>query len=273
MFKGYELEPLCVKREGFKGINQVRFVPKNKSIEVEVVYDLEVPDQIKDNGRYMGVDLGVDNLAVIANNYGENPIIINGKGLKAINAYYNKTLATLKSFAMSFNKVYTTKRIANLVNKRNRKIEDKMHKASRKLVEYAREQRVSVIVIGKNKDWKKKVNMGHVNNQNFVSIPFNTFIHMVEYKAEEYGIKVIQVDEKYTSGTSFLDDELPEKAYYKKSRRKTRGCFVSNKGIQINADVNAAYQMIKKVFMGSAYSKDVVNLIKGKALCPVVVNI
>lgn len=55
-------------------------------------------------------------------------------------------------------------------------------------------------------------------------------------------------EESYTSGTSFLDNELPEKAYYNKKRRVKRGLFVSNKGVKINADVNAAFQIMKKVF-------------------------
>lgn len=55
-------------------------------------------------------------------------------------------------------------------------------------------------------------------------------------------------EESYTSGTSFLDSELPEKVYYNKKRRVHRGLFVSNQGIKINADVNAAFQIMKKVF-------------------------
>jgi putative transposase len=48
--------------------------------------------------------------------------------------------------------------------------------------------RIGNIVIGKNKDWKDEVKLGKVNNQNFVSVPFNTFIEQVKYKAEEVGI-------------------------------------------------------------------------------------
>ena len=50
----------------------------------------------------------------------------------------------------------------------------------------------------------------------------------------------------YTSGTSYLDGEMPTKESYDKSRRLSRGKFRSNSGECINADVNGAYQIIKK---------------------------
>ena len=70
----------------------------------------------------------------------------------------------------------------------------------------------------------------------------------MDYKTKEYGITLHVTEESHTSGTSFLDDELPTPTYYDKSRRKHRGCFISNDGVRVNADVNAAFQIIRKVF-------------------------
>ena len=100
-------------------------------------------------------------------------------------------------------------------------------------------------VIGANYGWKQNVDLGNITNQNFVSIPYNTLINMIEYKARLEGIEVRTVCESYTSGTSYLDGEDPTVKFYNKQRRITRGLFKSNSGICINADVNAAYQMIK----------------------------
>lgn len=106
---------------------------------------------------------------------------------------------------------------------------------------------INHVIIKYNEEWKDEINIGSVNNQNFVSIPFLEFVKKIEYKAEEYGISVIRTEESYTSGTSFLDNELPNKDFYNKSRRIKRGLFKSNSGRLINADVNASLQIIKKV--------------------------
>ena len=107
--------------------------------------------------------------------------------------------------------------------------------------------------------------MSKKNNQNFVQIPFARFIEMIQYKAEECGIAVILTEESYTSGTSFIDDEQPVKENYDKSRRIKRGLFKSNNGILINADLNGAYQIIKKVTP--------IKWSRGCVLHPFVVNI
>ena len=108
---------------------------------------------------------------------------------------------------------------------------------------------ISKIVIGNNKGWKQNVNIGKQNNQTFVSIPFSRLIQMLTYKAQQVGIEVIVVEESYTSGTSYIDNETPVKDNYDKSRREYRGLFVSNKSITINADVNGAYQILKKRYV------------------------
>ena len=120
-----------------------------------------------------------------------------------------------------------------------------LHKAGRKIVELAAETGAGVIIIGNNKGWKQNVNLGNRTNQNFAAIPHLTLIEMIQYKAALKGIEVRIVEEAYTSGTSYLDGEMPEARLYNKSRRIHRGLFRSNSGICINADVNAAYQILK----------------------------
>lgn len=133
-----------------------------------------------------------------------------------------------------------------LIEKRNQKVKDYLHKASRKIVDLAEANDISKIVIGNNRGWKQEVELGKKTNQNFVSIPFEMLIQQITYKATMSGIQVEVVEESYTSGTSYVDNEEPIKANYDKTRRKKRGLFVSNEGIEINADVNGSYQIMKK---------------------------
>ena len=267
-FNGFTLSTHIRELQGYRGLQQVRILPRYDYIELEVVYDVWIEDFIKgDNGRYLGVDIGVDNLVTITNNFGFQPIIVNGKGLKSINKYYNKQISHYREIAKKMNNSDYTHRMSSITLKRNNKIIDYMHKVSHDLIQLAQEQDVSAIVIGKNKEWKQNSKMSKKVNQTFVQLPFVTLIKQIQYKAQNVGITVICTEESYTSGTSFLDNESPVKENYNKSRRVHRGLFKSNTGKLINADVNGSLQIIKKVFPNAfGYG------IEGVAVHPIVVN-
>jgi len=61
---------------------------------------------------------------------------------------------------------------------------------------------------------------------------------------------------------------LPIKENYNKTRRIYRGLFKANDGRLINADLNGAYQIMKKVFP-KAFSEG----IEGVGLHPIRVNV
>ena len=222
---------------------KLRFVPKNGYIVLEIVYNKKEKDLMSDNGNYLGIDIGLDNLASCVSNNG-SCFIINGRPLKSINQYYNKRLAFLKS-KLKDNK-HTSKQIRSLTNKRNNKIKDYLHKASRILVNHVVSNGINTIIIGHNKCWKQEINIGKRNNQNFVSIPFNVFISMISYKATLEGINVKIVEESYTSKCSFLDNERICKHESYKGRRTKRGLFKTSFGRTINADINGAFNIIRK---------------------------
>ena len=229
-------------------LQQVRILPRNKYIIVEIIYNKQVKDLKKDNQKYVSIDIGLDNLLTLTSNTLNKPMIINGRILKSENKFYNKQISYYREIAKRMNGLDYTRRMNFLTNKRNNIINDLIHKASRKAVNYALSCGVNTIVIGNNKDWKRNSNMSKKVNQSFVGIPHGKLIQQIQYKAEDCGIKVIITEESYTSGTSFLDGELPTKENYNKNRRIYRGLFVSNKGIKINSDVNGSLQIMKKVF-------------------------
>ena len=226
-------------------VRQVRVIPKSKQFIVEVIYNIEEKLHC-DNGNYVGIDIGVNNLATIGGNK-INPVLINGRPLKSINQFYNKELAKLKSRqGICKNKNVNSDKIRKLTQKRNNKIKDYLHKASRKLVNHLVSNNVSKIVIGHNKNWKQDISLGKSNNQKFVQIPFNIFIHMVTYKAQLEGVEVIQREESYTSKSSFLDNEEICKHETYKGKRIKRGLFRSYDGRLINADLNGALNILRK---------------------------
>ena len=259
---------LKLKTKVTKELQQVRIVPKGSIYVIEVVYKKEVPDMIRQENRVVGIDLGLNNFVTMVNNIGETPIVINGKGIKSINQYYNKQKSYFQSILKKQNGLDWSKRLEKITLKRNNKIKDFMHKASRYVVNWCVEYNIDTIIIGKNDNWKQNIDLGKRLNQAFVQIPYDMFIHQLKYKCEEVGIKIVLTEESYTSGTSFLDDEAPTKENYDKNRRIKRRLFQSNKGILINADVNGAYQIIRKV-SPNAFA----NGVEGVGLHPVKLNV
>ena len=164
--------------------------------------------------------------------------------------------------------IRTGKKMKRLSAKRERKLHDFLHKVSKFVVDWCEEHDIGTIVIGYNSNWKQEVELGKRNNQTFVQIPFTELIHQIAYKAEEKGIEVKMQDEAHSSKCSFLDGE-PVKHHEKYAGiRKSLGLFRSARGIIINADVNAAYNIIRKA-VPKAFAGVEVDGIEGVGLHPV----
>lgn len=123
---------------------------------------------------------------------------------------------------------------------------DDLHKLSRILVEHALYIKSKTILFGKNPLWKQKINMGKKNNQNFVQISLAKLIEMTRYKAEEYGIDVIDIEENHTSKCSFTDSEDICHHDIYMGNRLHRGLFEASKGTKINADVQGSYNILRE---------------------------
>ena len=226
---------------------QVRIIPKSGCYVIEVVYEVE-ENRLKKNQRVAAIDLGLNNLATVVTNDGDNPILISGRKIKSINQYYNK-MTSKKNSLLLYN-VFTSKPLHRLWLKRNNKISYEIHKITKFLANYFDERDVSKVIIGNNSGWKNGINLGKRNNQNFVNIPYTKFINQLTYKCQLLGITVIVREESYTSKASFLDyDEIPnykEGAKYKFSGKRIKRGLYRSTTRKINADVNGAYNIMVK---------------------------
>ena len=250
-FKGFTI------KTNASNCQQLRIIPRNKHLIIEIVYNVDVPSTKEDNSKYVGIDIGLDNLATLTNNCNCPFKLVNGRKLKSINKFYNKQLSHYREIAKRMNNLDYTNKMNSLTIKRNNIIDDLIHKASKSIIDYTLNCGANTIVIGNNKDWKRNSSMSKKVNQSFVGLPHQKLIEQIQYKAENVGIKVILTEESYTSGTSFLDSELPVKKFYNKKRRVHRGLFKSNNGKLINADVNGSLQIIRKVFSDAFKSQEI----------------
>lgn len=246
---------ICCQQQAFNEkadkaiVQDIRFVPLGNCYFIDVVYKNEdvAKDVALNKENIMGIDLGIDNLAtIVINQPGSCPVLINGKTIKTINNSYNKERARLSSIGK-----------LDLIPARSAKrynwINDYFHKVSRYIVELCIKTGTGTIVIGHNNGWKQSCNLGKVNNQKFVFIPHNSLIEKIKYKAQEYGINVVVVEESYTSKASSIDlDPIPTYGQVKNpvfsGKRVKRGLYKAKNGALLNADVNGSINIIRKAF-------------------------
>ena len=228
-----------------------RIFYKNNNFICELIYEEEINDQTNSTGKAASIDLGLENLFTVAFNYNKKGISFKGTKLKSINQYFNKEKAKLQSLLPK--NEYCSKRILHLFYKREEQLRNVIGFYSNRLIDLLVKEGISTLVIGHNKNWKNKINIGKVNNQNFVSIPFNKIIDIIKYKAKDNGIKCIEQEESYTSKASFLDndniptfDEDENKKYTFSGKRITRNLYQTKNNQIIDADLNGALNIMKK---------------------------
>ena len=255
----------------YDNLCEVRVVRKPNAYVIEVVYDngKEEVEHV-DNGRYAAIDLGVSNFSTVTSNVrGFQPFIVDGRYIKSVNRYYNKELSRYKSILDCRNKgKKVSNRIYRLTEKRNNRMSDFVHKASRMIVNQLVSNDIHTLVVGYNQGWKQDINIGRKNNQSFAQIPFEKFLRLLDYKCRMEGIKLLTVNEGYTSKCSFLDGEDICKHDTYAGRRVKRGLFKSADGTLINADVNGSYNILRKC-MPNAFDADGV---AGVLVHPVVIK-
>ena len=289
-----------------KKTNKTYTITKEKLVEAS--YNEEFLNSVA------GIDQNLDQLAIGVVSQNTTAFTYDLKYLKSVNQHWNKQKAKiqadisqqkqllweLKYAKLDFYKTFLTEysvsrliedteivikklhnQLKRITTKRNHKITNYIHQLSRKLINQLSQLGVKNIIYGKNVNFKKEINLGKVNNQNFVNIPFNQIIESLKYKALLAGINFMTVEESYTSKTSFLDKETlhsyknnkPKKGYEFLGNRFARSLFKSKKGYVIHADVNASFNIIRKVTGDNIYNFVDIGFIKGSSPKRVKINL
>ena len=254
-----------------KVINEVKIIPRKvygkQRFEIHVTYGFDVRALRREKGRYLSVDLGLNNFAACFDSSGDS-FLLRDKSLLAFNKRFNEQQDKLKqrvdvinntlkqgAFKHDEHCVNLQEALANakkeqhrLSKQRSDKMRDWMNRSALVIARYALDNNIKTVVVGYNKHQKQSINIGRKNNRRFVEIPFGEFRERLKHRLEEIGVAFETQEEAYTSKCSFLDKEFPGK---KKTgeylgKRRTRGLFITKEGKKLNADCQAAANILVK---------------------------
>ena len=246
-----------------KTIKQIEIIPKPRAFHAVFVYEDPTPvPQVPATNHVLAIDLGLNNLATCVTNGVIPPLIIDGRRLKSINAYYHKRKAKLQT-QLARQGLKRSRRLQRLTDWRNAAVTDYLHRASHQVVTTCVNHDIATVVVGDITQSLKRIELGKRTNQNFVNHSLGQFIEQLRYKLGSYGITLQVTDESYTSKASFVDgDTLPKKYNPQRKqpltfsgKRIKRGLYRSQAGTLVNADVNGAYNILRKAVPKFSFAK------------------
>jgi IS605 OrfB family transposase len=233
----------------FEDIKELRILPRNQCFYVEFVYEKESATRYYLNpNNALAIDPGINNWLSCVSNVGTS-FIVDGRKVKSLNQWYNKRVATLKEGKPQG---YWDKQLAHITEKRNRQMRDAVNKAAKLVVDHCIKHQIGTVIFGWNQGQRQQVTLGKTT-QSFVQIPTAKLKERIKQLCEEYRIKFVETEESYTSKTSFLDgDFLPTfgakpEGWTPSGKRVKRGMYRTGTGKLINADLNGAANIMRKV--------------------------
>ncbi|QSJ19652.1 transposase [Nostoc sp. UHCC 0702] len=233
----------------FEDIKELRILPRNRCFYAEFAYKVNHVSTKLDPKLALGIDPGINNWLTCVSNLGTS-FIVDGRKLKSLNQWYNKTVSKLKQDKPQG---FWSERLAHITEKRNLQMKDAVNKAVRIVINYCVNNGIGNIVFGWNRGNKNGINIGSQNNQTFVQIPTAKLKERISQLCQIYGINFVETEESYTSQSSFLDGDIvpvfgnkPE-GWKSSGKRVKRGLFVTAKGFEVNADCNGSTNLFLKV--------------------------
>lgn len=234
----------------FSKVKEFTILPKNGAFYLEMSYEVEKEQHNLDINQALSIDLGTaDNLAACVDTLG-NSFLIDARAMKAMNQLWNKKVATRKE---GKSEGYWDNWLERVTRKRNHQMRDGVNKSALLIVNHCLKFGIGTLIVGWNEGFKSNSNLGKVNNQKFVQMPLGKLKNRLKELCDLHGIRFVETEEAYTSKASFLDgDSLPKygekpSGWKASGKRIERGLYRSANGRIVNADLNGAANILRKV--------------------------
>ena len=233
----------------YSQIQEFTILPKNGAFYLELSY-VEKPKHELDINQALSIDIGTaNNLAACVDTLG-NSFLIDAGVMKAMNQLWNQKVSTRKEGKPES---YWDSWLDKVTRKRNYQIQDGINKSAKLIIDHCLKSTIGTLVIGWNKGFKSHANMGRLNNQKFTQIPLGKLKDRLKQLCDLHGIRYQETEESYTSKASYLDgDSLPvygqkPEGWKASGKRVERGLYRSANGLIVNADLNGAANIFRKV--------------------------
>ena len=228
---------LYLENKIFRGMDQIKqlriYPPEKGNCKIIVVYEVPDQEELPQNGHELSIDLGLHNLMTCYDS-GNGKTFILGRKYLALERYFHKEIARVQAqwYGQQSGKgvkhPVTSKHIRKLYKRKQDSVTDYLHKITRYLAEYCREQGITCVVTGDIRNIRREKDLGHRTNQKFHSLPYNRIYIMLEYKLKRYA---------------------------EPSNRKERGSYRDGNRVY-NADAVGAYNILRKYHSVSGVKKE-----------------
>lgn len=212
---------------------------KTIPLKKEEIMKYDINKKLKES---ISIDLGMVNLMAIYNPTGKQHLIKGGT-IISLNEFYVKKITEIQS-----SKIKEEKKI-QLISGLYKDREKRMVAYINELINIINKmyKNKSIIIVGYNEQWKQNSKLNGDINRKFQQIPYKRILKKLRSSWEDQGKILIEVEESYTSKCDALKLEPLKKKDYLGERIR-RGLYISGNGKAINADINGAINIMRKIY-------------------------
>lgn len=228
-------------------MSQVRLLRIKPDLSVSLICRQDAPVDTPGD-RVAALDIGIVNIGALVFDNGDT-ILYSGRAILDANRYGQMRAARCKPSEWRAGAQANTRQSARSKRYLHKAYNIRalaIHNFTTSVIRECVARGVGTLVIGDLKGIRENKDFGKAGNQKLHAWPFLEIRKQIEYKAEEVGIKVKAVSERYTSQACSRCGAI------RKENRVSRGLYhCADCGMEVNADVNGAINILHKVSSGA----------------------
>jgi len=206
-------------------------VIRGKQVFINVVFEKQIEEKEIESPIVVGLDRGINNIAVLSNNTFYSGLSVKKKTMK---------IRKLRSALQSKNTKSAKRHLKKISHKENCFRRNMNHLISKEIISKLPEGSILILEDLSGLSRKKKKELGKRFNKQLNSWSYFQLEQFLIYKAEAKNIKIVKVSPSYTS------QQCSKCGHTEKANRKGSNFKCCQCGFQLNADLNASRNIKQK---------------------------